>query len=207
VQEGHADGVASDRGGRAVMGGTTRRSVLGAAMTASLATAVAAAATYTPLFAVAACGSSVAATRVGRAEPDVTVLRAAIAAKEQMIAMYEAARAAHPTLSGRLDPLISDSAAHLAELRRRLIEPARAAEGTTAERTTGIPGGASPSPPPAPGNRTAALAALRSAERAAAAAHVRQLRAVAPSLAQLLASIAACEATHVAALDEHGLAQ
>jgi len=188
------------------MGGTTRRSVLGAAMTASLATAVAAAATYTPLFAVAACGSSVAATRVGRAEPDVTVLRAAIAAKEQMIAMYEAARAAHPTLSGRLDPLISDSAAHLAELRQRLIEPARAAEGTTAERTTGIPGGASPSPP-APGNRTAALAALRSAERAAAAAHVRQLRAVAPSLAQLLASIAACEATHVAALDEHGLAQ
>src|SRR5206468_1920103 len=35
VQEGHADGVASDRGGRAVMGGTTRRSVLAAAMTAS----------------------------------------------------------------------------------------------------------------------------------------------------------------------------
>ncbi len=110
-------------------------------------------------------------------------------------------RAAHPTLSTRLDPLLSDSAAHLAELQRRLIEPSGTADGR-AHSLHRVPA----SPPQVPSDSGAALAALGSAERAAAAVHVRQLRTAAPSLAQLLASIAACEVTHVAALGRHGLA-
>jgi hypothetical protein len=41
---------------------------------------------------------------------------------------------------------------------------------------------------------------LRAAERGSAADLVRQLGAAQPALAQLFASIAACHATHVAAL-------
>jgi hypothetical protein len=125
--------------------------------------------------------------------PDVTVLRAVIAAKTAMIARYTATAAAHPRLRPGLQPLLGDHQAHLAELQHRLVEPAH-------------PAVAAPSPParpgaaPVPATEGAAIAALLSAERAAAAQHVAQLRSVPPSLAQLFASIAACEATHVTAL-------
>ena len=160
-------------------GGATRRSVLAASLIA-------------PLLAAAGCGAPTAATPPPGS--DVAILRAAIAAKKNMISLYLGVRALHPELAGQLDPLLADNNAHLAELQRRLIEPAHRSAGRT--------GGRSPSPSPAPGNGNpaAALAALQSAERTAAAVHVEQLRGVTPSLAQLLASIAACEATHAAAL-------
>jgi hypothetical protein len=160
-----------------VNGGATRRSVLAASLTA-------------PLLAAAGCGAPAAATPPPGS--DVAILRAAIAAKKNMISLYLAVRALHPELAGQLDPLLADNNAHLAELQRRLIEPAHRSAGRT--------GGRSPSPAPGNGNPAAALAALQSAERTAAAVHVGQLRTVTPSLAQLLASIAACEATHAAAL-------
>jgi hypothetical protein len=168
-----------------VNGGATRRSVLTASLTA-------------PLLAAAGCGAPTAAKPP--AGSDVAILRAAIAAKKVMISLYLAVRALHPELSGRLDPLLADNNAHLAELQRRLIEPAHRSSGRTGGRSP------SPSPPPGYGSPVAALAALRSAERTAAAVHVGQLRTVTPSLAQLLASIAACEATHAAALANGALA-
>jgi hypothetical protein len=172
---------------RAVTGGVTRRSVLAA----SLAVLPAAGS----LLATAACGTSAAAKPAARPPSSVEILTAAIAAKKDMITLYKAVVAAYPSLATRLEPLLRDNEAHLAELQRRLIHPAPA---SMPARATGRPS-AKPSPP-VPAGRAAALAALRSAEASAAAAHAEQLQTVTPSLAQLLASISACEATHAAAL-------
>ncbi len=210
------------RGDSTAVGGPTRRTLLAASLTAPLAAApVAVPLLAVPLLAVAGCRAPEAA-RPGR---DVTVLRAAIAAKERLIALYTTVQAAHPPLARRLDPLLRDNTAHLTELKRRLIEPAKkdgsqvtlspetpeTLETAETQRTPRTPGSSQPaatagSPSPVPSGRGAALAALRSAEHAAARVHVLQLRTVTPSLAQLLASIAACEATHVAALGRKGLA-
>ena len=162
-------------------GGATRRSVL-------------AASAVVPLLAVAGCGAQPVTSAAARS--DVAILRSAIAAKQHIAGLYTAALATFPALAGHLDPLLADNLAHLAALRRRLIEPARSSRRRAR-------GAASPRPPVYP-SRAAALTALRAAERAAATAHVAQLQAVTPSLAQLLASIAACEATHVAALVHEG---
>ncbi len=169
-------------------GGATRRSVLAAALTA-------------PVLAAGGCRAAAGATPAAAQASDVAILRAAIAAKRNMIGLYTATRAANPALAGRLDPLLTDNTAHLAELQRRLIEPAHRSSPRSGGRADRHP--ATP-PSPAAGPR-AALAALQSAEHTAAAVHVGQLRTVTPSLAQLLASIAACEASHVAALATGGL--
>ena len=55
-----------------------------------------------------------------------------------------------------------------------------------------------------PSGAAAAIPFLQAAERAAAATLLHQLAAVSPSLAQLMASVAASEATHVAALTAAG---
>jgi hypothetical protein len=57
------------------------------------------------------------------------------------------------------------------------------------------------SKPPIPGTSARAAARLRTAEQAATTTQLRRLAAAPPSLAQLYASIAASEATHVAALE------
>ncbi|RJL26576.1 hypothetical protein D5H75_26725 [Bailinhaonella thermotolerans] len=51
-----------------------------------------------------------------------------------------------------------------------------------------------------PGDAREALSLLRDLERRAAASRPAQLASASPSLAQLLASIGACEAAHVVAL-------
>lgn len=215
--------------------GPTRRTVLTAPLAASVAARIVASLRAVPfaapLLGVAGCEAPAIATPDAAAR-GVAILRETIAAKQEMIAMYSAVRAAHPGLAWRLDPLIGDNIAHLAELKRRLIEPARRAgnransqqeaparqrgqnpgqptarySGQPAARATERPGTRPGSPPLVPHRRGAALAALRSAERMAAMVHAGQLREVPPSLAQLLASIAACEATHAVALSKHGLA-
>jgi hypothetical protein len=53
-----------------------------------------------------------------------------------------------------------------------------------------------------PGTRAGALAYLRDAENAAAASLLAHLDAAPPSLAQLLASISASEATHALVLGQ-----
>src|SRR5260370_205997 len=55
-----------------------------------------------------------------------------------------------------------------------------------------------------PAGPAAAISFLQAAGRAGAAALLHQLIAVSPSLAQLMASVAASEATHVAALTAVG---
>ncbi len=166
----------------------SRRSVL-AATAASL-----------PLLAVTGCQGVGALATPPRPAPDVAVLRRAIAAEELMIARYDAVITRSASLAARLRPLRAEHRLHLAELRSRLVVPPGGAAG---------PAAGSPAPSraaaPRPGSGpAAAISFLQGAERSAAADLLRHLAAVSPSLAQLMASIAASEATHVAALSATG---
>jgi hypothetical protein len=130
----------------------------------------------------------------------VDTLTRAIAAEEQMVRMYRAALA---TLAGRsratsvVSVMLADHQAHLDRLRSRLIVP------------PGLPQ-AKPSPshaPPAlPTAQHEVIAALVSAENAAASRLTGQLLTAPPALAQLMASISASEAGHGALLSRPGLA-
>jgi Ferritin-like domain len=141
-----------------------------------------------------------------RPAPDVALLRSAITAEELMVARYtnvlKAVRNPGGTSAGRggsqsaltaaLEPVLAEHQAHLAQLRSRLIVPAGAAPSPS-ERAP-----AQPAVPTAPG---AAVTFLQTAEQAAAAAMLERLPHAPASLAQLLASISASEATHVPVLD------
>jgi hypothetical protein len=82
--------------------------------------------------------------------------------------------------------------AHLAELRSRLLLPARLA--TARPRP-------SPTPAPLPAGWRNILAALAAAETAASDRLIGWVSVAPPGLAQLMASIAASEAAHVVLLD------
>ncbi len=134
---------------------------------------------------------------------DVLTLQAVIAAEEKLVRLYQTAIDVHPGTAARshvLTSLLTQHEQHLAQLRARLIEP----PGTSATRTPTPPAsvaGGTAGPVPA-GLGTAQLSA---AERASAADLVRRLATVEPALAQLFASIAASDATHVTVLAEKGL--
>lgn len=147
------------------------------------------------VLATASCGAPDPFAGPPPPSPEVRALQAAITAERALIAAYSRVLAAHPALSGSLKPLLSQHEDHLGQLRGRLVEPAHAAASPSA----------SPRPQSAPGQRLPATAGgavtiLGNMEHSAAAAGVHRLARVRPSLAQLLASIAASEATHAAAL-------
>jgi len=125
-----------------------------------------------------------------RPGPDVAVLRAAIGTEQALIARYRSALAASPGWQDTLDPVLDQHLAHLAALRSRLISPV-------------TPGPARTSPPAAAGQAAVGLSALAAAEQAAAGALISRLATASPSLAQLLASISASEASHAALLRMH----
>ncbi|GIH24290.1 hypothetical protein Aph01nite_26000 [Acrocarpospora phusangensis] len=120
-------------------------------------------------------------------DPQVALLTGVIAAKEQMVSLYQQATLSDARLAPALQPFQQRHLAHLAALRRHLPED-----------TPSVPPGS-----PAPVTSTApgvSVAFLRDAERKAAAGRPRELTAASPVLSQLLSSIGACEALHVAAL-------
>jgi hypothetical protein len=139
-----------------------------------------------------------------RPAPDVITLQEVIAAEHNMIQLYLAAigggRAA--ARARGLEPLLAEHQQHLAGLRARLIVPPGAQATPTAQASPSLPpGAASPSPGAAsPARGRVTTARLRAAERASAAGLVQRLGTVEPALAQLFASIAASDATHVTAL-------
>jgi hypothetical protein len=170
---------------------------------------LASATTVPLLLAASGCRSSDAFTGpdplAGRPHPsrDVVVLQAAITAEEDLISLYTTVTGGDSAVarSGLLGSLLAQHRQHLARLRAALVEPAGAATASA----TASPGlVASPGPTAsAVGGAAAgrdAVALLRAAERSSAAAGVGRLATVEPPLAQLFASIAACDATHVAAL-------
>ncbi|MFG1689981.1 hypothetical protein ACGFNP_58230 [Nonomuraea sp. NPDC049269] len=118
-------------------------------------------------------------------DPERVLLRQLIADKEHTIALYSTLIAAGQT---KLTPFRDRHQAHLVELRKRL--PGGSHTATPAPRSSQT---ATPAP-------KTSLSRLRDAERKSAALRVRQLAGVSPPLAQLIASIGACEAAHALAL-------
>ena len=121
---------------------------------------------------------------------DVIMLQAVIAAEQAMIKLYQAAVDSSPKTTGQaggLEGLLAEHRQHLGKLQAKLVLP---------------PGSLSAPPPASPGAVPArvTIARLRAAERASVADLIRRLVTVQPALAQLFASIAASDATHVAAL-------
>jgi hypothetical protein len=134
--------------------------------------------------------------------PDVVALQAVIAAEQAMITLYQSAVASHLALStagptsgpttgraGVLEGLLTQHRQHLGQLQARLVIPAGSASAQASS---------SASPGAAPVRVT--IARLRAAESASAADLVGRLVSMPPALAQLFASIAASDATHVVAL-------
>jgi hypothetical protein len=138
-----------------------------------------------------------------RPAPDVVTLAAVIAAEENLIALYRTALAGDSAATARghdLRALLAEHEQHLTRLRARLIQPPGTATAAASPRAAAV---ASPRPTAtasaaAPARVT--IAGLRTAERASAAGLVRRLATVEPALAQLFASIAASDATHVTVL-------
>ncbi|WP_242608727.1 ferritin-like domain-containing protein [Actinomadura formosensis] len=121
---------------------------------------------------------------------DVSVLIGAIASEQSLIAAYEAALSVAPSLAGRLSLALTHHREHLAVLKRHYVP----GSGDRA-----VQGGATPSPgtaPLIPVGGSGALAELRGAEERAARARTADAAKAGPALAQLLASIGACEAGH-----------
>ncbi|MUL42099.1 hypothetical protein FZ103_13080 [Streptomonospora sp. PA3] len=127
--------------------------------------------------------------------PDEYVLRSAITEKERMIARYEASIAAGEGPIGLLERLLGHHRDHVAALRERLPErPGREPEAS--------PSPSGPSPAPV-GDDPVPAADLQVAEQSAAASRARQLARLSDSgLAQLIASIGACETGHARLLAE-----
>jgi hypothetical protein len=128
--------------------------------------------------------------------PDVVTLQAVIAAERAMIALYQVAVHSDPRPADRvrgLEGLLGQHRQHLGQLLARLVVPSGAPSASFSPSTSPITG---------PGRVT--IAQLRAAERASATDLVRRLVTVPPALAQLFASIAASDATHVVALAGYG---
>lgn len=119
--------------------------------------------------------------------PDVITLQEVIAAERAMIALYQAAVDVSLRPASQVRGLLAQHRQHLGQLQARLVLP---------------PGWASPSASASrsPVSSTVTVESLRAAEATSATDLVRRLVGVPPALAQLFASIAASDATHVTAL-------
>jgi hypothetical protein len=145
-----------------------------------------------------------------RPAPDVITLQAVITAEQGMIQLYRTAIGGNrATVRARsLEPLLAEHQQHLARLRARLIVPpgasatpaAQASSSSSSPGATATSGAGGTRGPAGPGRGRVTIARLRTAERASAADLVQRLGTVEPALAQLFASIAASDATHVTAL-------
>ncbi len=134
-------------------------------------------------------------TTIGRAAspppgPEVALLSGAIQSEAGLIALYDAVLAAHQRLAARLTPLRAHHVQHLSVLKRHYVPGTNTGTATPAPQATAS----------APDGEARALSMIRGAERKAAAARADEVRRAAPGLAQLLASIGACEAGHAQVL-------
>jgi hypothetical protein len=141
---------------------------------------------------------------------DVLTLQAVIAAEKNLITLYRTAIGPDQGAAARLRTLrslLGQHEQHLAQLEAMLVippgmspSPAPPAASAPASTPANASASASASATASPRPGRVSTARLRAAERASAASLVRQLGAMPPALAQLFASIAASDATHVTAL-------
>ncbi|MFI7451148.1 ferritin-like domain-containing protein [Nonomuraea sp. NPDC049714] len=141
-----------------------------------------------------------------RDSPEEALARTLIAEKAKTVALYDTLIAKG---GDRLVPFRDRHESHLAELRRRFPKVAAgpaasgaptAAASPTIGPTAGPTAGPATSPTASRGTSgKVSVARLRSLERKAAALRPSQLSGISPSLAQLVASIGACEAMHALA--------
>ena len=127
--------------------------------------------------------------------PDVITLQEVITAERAMIAQYQAAVSGGTRPARTLEGLLAQHRQHLSRLQARLVLPPGSGSVSPSPSR-------SPSPSLSRGGVT--IAQLHAAERSSATDLVRRLVSVPPALAQLFASIAASDATHVAALAGYG---
>lgn len=162
----------------------TRRAVLGAAL-AGLATPV-----------LAACTGEDVPDGPPPVPPDVRTADRAAERERELLAAYDAALLIAPQLADRLRPVRSDHAAHLVAL---------APPAPTAAPTADPSAPPSPTPPPVPPpalpqDPAALLPALAELERRAALAHAGDAVRGGRGIGALLASVSACESSHVVVL-------
>jgi hypothetical protein len=146
--------------------------------------------TTLPLFlALSACEGPAVLGAPPTASPQTQMLLRAVTAEQNLVWIYNKAITAYSGLAPALAPLRAEHAAHLAELRARVIEPpGKEVQDTVTAR------------PALAATQGAVVAQLRAAEQAAVEALMGRLVGASASLAQLYASIAASEATHVSVL-------
>jgi hypothetical protein len=151
---------------------------------------LAASPTTLPLFlALSACKGPAVLSGPPPVAPRTQTLLRAVTAELNLIWIYNKTMAEYSGLTPTLAPLLAEHQAHLARLRARVIEPqGRKVPGTVTAR------------PAIGATASGALTRLRDAEQAAVAAQLGRMVGASPSLAQLYASIATSEATHVTAL-------
>ena len=153
---------------------------------------LAASPTTLPLFlALSACKGPAVLSGPPPVADQTQMLLRAVTAEQNLIWIYNKAMAGYSALRPTLAPLLAEHQAHLAQLTSRVVEP---------------PGRKVPRPvtarPALAPTADGALAQLRAAEQAAVARLLGRglLGRSSPSLAQLYASVAASEATHVTTL-------
>jgi len=168
--------------------------------------AVLAATAVLPLL-VAGCRGTQALQAPPQPAPDVSRLRGAIRAEEQTVARYQGAvrllrdgpaagTGSQPATIATLAGLLAEHQEHLRQLRKRLVPGSPLAAGSAPL--------AAPARPALAATTRALLSYLGRAEQAASDWQFGQVPHVPASLAQLLASISASEATHVPVLRAAG---
>jgi hypothetical protein len=151
---------------------------------------LAASPTTLPLFlALSGCNGPAVLSAPSAVSPQTQMLLQAVTAEQNLIWIYNKAITTYSGLAPTLAPLRAEHEAHLAQLRGRVIEPpGKQVPDTLTSR------------PALGATRGAVVAQLRAAEQAAVTTLMSRLAGASPSLAQLYASIAASEATHVSVL-------
>jgi hypothetical protein len=152
---------------------------------------LAASPTTLPLFlALSACRRPAVLSGPPPVTDQTRMLLHSVTAEQNLVWIYNKTMAAYSGLRPTLAPLLAEHQAHLVRLRARVIEPpGKKVPDTVTAR------------PVIDGTAVGALGQLRDAEQAAVGVLLSRLGGASPSLAQLYASIATSEATHVTTLN------
>jgi hypothetical protein len=143
------------------------------------------------ILALSACKGPAVLSGPPPVSDQTTMLLHAVTVEQNLIWVYGKTTAVYSSLGPTLLPILAEHQAHLAQLRERVIEPpGRHVPDPVTDRSS------------VAATKEAALGRLRAAEKAAMATLMSRLGGASPSLAQLYASIAASEATHVSALTD-----